>query len=60
MHEGLVERVRQLVDEQAPRDPEVAAIELDLLIARFGRTEIAAALAIVAPVEIAGLVRHGR
>ncbi|WP_243787973.1 hypothetical protein [Saccharopolyspora gloriosae] len=58
MHDGLVDQVRWLVDEQAPRDPDVAACALDVLIAAHGRADVAAALAIVAPVEIAGLVRE--
>ncbi|GAB2669911.1 hypothetical protein GCM10027271_32560 [Saccharopolyspora gloriosae] len=60
MHDGLVDQVRWLVDEQAPQDPDVAASHLDVLIAAHGRADVAAALAVVAPVEIAGLVREGR
>lgn len=60
MHDGLVDQVRWLVDEQAPRDPDVAASHLHVLIAAHGRADVAAALAVVAPAEIAGLVRDGR
>ncbi|MCX2729629.1 hypothetical protein OOZ19_05220 [Saccharopolyspora sp. NFXS83] len=60
MHDGLVDQVRWLVDEQAPQDPDVAASHLHVLIAAHGRADVAAALAVVAPVEIAGLAREGR
>ena len=60
MDHALVDRIRWLVDVQAPKDPDRAVVELDLLIARHGKASIAAALAVVAPAEIACLVRGAR
>ncbi|MFR9728428.1 hypothetical protein ACL03H_04300 [Saccharopolyspora sp. MS10] len=60
MDDVLVDRVRWLVDVQAPKDPDRAVAELDLLIARHGKASIAAALAVVAPAEMARLVRGTR
>ena len=55
----LVVEVRRLLDVDAVADPISAAAQFDMPVASYGRARLAAALAAVAPTELAGLLdRH--
>jgi hypothetical protein len=51
----LVAEMHHLLNVVAPRDPDLAAGRLYALIARYGRAEVGAALAIVAADELVDL-----
>jgi hypothetical protein len=52
---GLIAEMHQLLNVVAPVDPEIATRRLHVLIDRYGRGEVRAALVAVAPDEVAEL-----
>lgn len=59
VHLELVARVRQLLEVEAPKDPDLASVHFDALVTQHGRAPVGAALAVVAPNELAEIVHRG-
>lgn len=56
--QGLIAEVHRLLNVVAPVDPDVAADRLHVLIDRYGRDDVRAALVAVAPDELAELTQQ--